>query len=66
MEEGVEGTVRLRVLVAPDGTVQQVDLAASSGDPRLDAAAREAAWRWRYRPRGSTAWVERRVTFRLD
>lgn len=50
MRNGEHGTVLLRVLVGTDGLPQQVDIARSSGHPRLDRAAREAVQRWRFRP----------------
>jgi protein TonB len=48
--EGVAGTVRLEVLVTETGSVADVQVTASSGDRRLDEAAREWVHRWRYRP----------------
>jgi len=49
-EEGVEGTVQLEVLVTESGAVAEVKVTKSSGDQRLDAAAKEWVRRWRYRP----------------
>ncbi len=49
-DEGREGTVLLRLTVAADGTVTEAVVVRSSGSPDLDAAAREAASRWRLRP----------------
>jgi TonB family protein len=48
--DGVEGRVRLKVLVTEEGTVADVQVVSSSGDRRLDAAAREFVSKWRYRP----------------
>jgi protein TonB len=46
-----EGTVLLQVLVDVDGRPLQVDVNRSSGDRRLDLAAREQVLRhWRFRP----------------
>ncbi len=45
-----EGTVRLRVLISPDGRVEQVTVAKSSGFDRLDDAALQAVRKWRFRP----------------
>ncbi|MGQ9778285.1 MAG: energy transducer TonB [Bacillota bacterium] len=46
--EGVEGTVRLTVLLSPTGR-PQAELVASSGDRRLDSyALRAVAEAWRY------------------
>ena len=37
--DGEEGTVTLRFIVQPDGSVSDIRIARSSGHPRLDAAA---------------------------
>jgi len=50
VEEGIEGTVKLKVLVTESGTVAEVRISGSSGDQRLDAAAREWVRGWRYHP----------------
>jgi TonB family protein len=47
---GTEGTVRLRVLVKLDGTVQEVAVTSSSGSPVLDRAAVAAVRRWLFIP----------------
>ena len=41
-ENGIEGRVKLRVQVAPDGSVCHVKLVESSGSLALDRAARRA------------------------
>lgn len=45
-----EGTVTLRVLVDASGVPQRVEIARSSGHPRLDASAKESVERARFRP----------------
>jgi protein TonB len=45
-----QGTVRLRVVISPDGHVKEIGVAASSGFERLDKAALEAVRRWRFKP----------------
>jgi TonB family protein len=45
-----EGTVRLKLQVAPSGQVQSVVILKSSGYPRLDAAAIQAARAMAYKP----------------
>ncbi len=40
----------LRVSVSVDGTPLEVDVAASSGHPNLDAAALSAVRQWRFIP----------------
>lgn len=64
-ENGEEGTVVLKVLVAPGGKVQKVDIVKSSRSPALDRAAKKAAQSGQF---STTAWTEFRVpvTFRLD
>jgi protein TonB len=51
LRAGIEGTVLLQVLVDVDGRPLQVDVNRSSGDRRLDLAARDQVLRhWRFRP----------------
>ncbi len=49
-ELGVEGTVRLRVVVEADARVSAVEIVTSSGSDLLDEAAAEAARDWTFRP----------------
>lgn len=44
-----EGTVRLKVLISADGSVEDISVARSSGFDRLDRAALDAVRRWRFR-----------------
>jgi len=44
----IQGTVRLQVIVAPDGNVSMVRLI--SGPPELASAALQAVKKWKYRP----------------
>jgi len=69
--EGVEGTVKLKVTVGTTGNVEQVTVAASSGDTRLDSAAVASVRKWKYRPavqNGEPRRVETyaTVSFRLN
>ena len=69
--DGVEGMVRLKVLVSETGAVAEVDVIESSGDRRLDAAAAEFVGKWRYRPAVQDGMPRRvytyaKVTFELD
>ena len=47
---GLEGTVRVRVLVGEDGRVQEVTVGKSSGETALDDAAMDAVRYWRFEP----------------
>ncbi|MFA7292823.1 MAG: TonB family protein [Rhodocyclaceae bacterium] len=67
---GEEGKVNLRVFVDAGGRPSQIELKASSGSPRLDQAAQEAVWRWKFVParRGDesiAAWVLVPIVFTL-
>ena len=67
---GEQGRVVVRVFVEPGGAPAQVELRASSGHRRLDAAAVEAVRRWRFVParRGAEpvgAWVLVPISFNL-
>ena len=50
LRRGVGGTVRVQVTVSPDGSVERMEVAESSGDRTLDRAAMEAVRRWRFKP----------------
>jgi protein TonB len=70
VEEGVEGIVKLEVLVTEPGSVAEVKVAKSSGDRRLDAAALEFVKGWRYKPavqdgKPRSVWTHAVVTFEL-
>ncbi len=45
-----EGTVRLRVVITPDGRVKEISIARSSGFDSLDDAALAAVRKWKFRP----------------
>lgn len=66
-----QGTVLLRVLVDAQGRVERVEVARSSGHPQLDAAAREAVSKARFKPvldagTPTPAWGLVPIEFRLD
>ena len=48
--QGIEGAVRVRVVVGKDGSVETANVAASSGYPSMDDAAVSAAYRYRFSP----------------
>lgn len=66
-----QGSVLLRVLVDEHGAPQRIEIARSSGHPKLDAAAREAVRNARFRPvlragQPAPAWGLVPIEFRLD
>jgi protein TonB len=67
---GIEGRVRVHVLVGENGKPQEVTLGRTSGDSSLDEAAMEAVRRWRFEPARRNgvpvrAWVAVPVQFKL-
>lgn len=67
---GEEGTVVLRVFVETTGRPSQIEVKSASGSPRLDQAAQDAVWRWKFVParRGDEtigAWVLVPIVFNL-
>jgi protein TonB len=67
---GIQGMTTLRVYVAADGRVGEVQVQESAGHPDLDNAAADAVKRWRFEParRGTEpvgVWVLLPVEFRL-
>jgi outer membrane biosynthesis protein TonB len=48
MQEKVEGTVKLRLTVAKDGTIKQIE--PMGGPPALVGSSVSAVQQWRYRP----------------
>ncbi|HEY3768109.1 MAG TPA: energy transducer TonB [Candidatus Angelobacter sp.] len=66
---GIQGQVRLRAIIARDGSIQSLN--AINGNPLLIRAAMDAVSQWRYRPyvlNGETVEVETFITvnFRKD
>lgn len=64
------GKTVLRVYVEPGGKPSRIQVKASSGSPRLDQAAQDAVWRWKFVParRGDEAvgaWVVVPIDFNL-
>jgi TonB family protein len=47
-KKGISGTVRLHVIVAKDGSIEQLEV--MSGHPLLQQAALDAVRQWRYQP----------------
>ena len=65
---GVAGTTALRLLIDPEGQVDSVEVAQSSGHPGLDSAAVHGARRMTFEPairggRPVSAWVDVPVRF---
>jgi protein TonB len=68
---GEEGTTMLRVFVAADGSVRQVEVKTTSGSSRLDDSALRTVRGWKFVPakRGSVAvdsWVLVPIVFKLE
>lgn len=66
-----QGTVRLRAYVGTDGRASSITVMRSSGFPRLDQAAVESVYRWRFAPgtrdgQPIPMWTEVPVRFQLS
>lgn len=48
--QGIEGAVRVRLVVDREGTVEAAEIAATSGYGTMDSAAVEAVYRYRFSP----------------
>lgn len=48
--QGISGSVGVRVLVSADGVPESVTVVASSGNSAVDASVVEAAYKWRFDP----------------
>ena len=67
---GLEGVVRVRVLVGENGVPQEVTLAKSSGESSMDDAALKAVREWVFKPAmrngmPARAWVVVPIEFKL-
>lgn len=49
-KNGIEGTVRIKVLIDTTGKVTSASIISSSGSSLLDQAALQAVYRWRFSP----------------
>lgn len=49
-KNGIEGTVRIRVLIDVNGKVSEASISSSSGSSLLDQAALQAVHKWRFSP----------------
>src|SRR5438105_3903142 len=50
LKKGSEGSVKLRIVLAQDGSVAAATVSKSSRDPVLDETARKAVLKWKMRP----------------
>ena len=50
LQKGSEGFVKLRIVLAKDGSVTKVTVLKSSGDSVLDETARSAVTKWKMKP----------------
>ena len=70
-DNGEEGTVTLRFIVQPDGSVSDIRIARSSGYRRLDAAAQKALRNIKLQPatchgKPIAVRIHKSITFKID
>lgn len=69
-KRGIEGQLRLKILIDQKGKVAQVEVHTSSGYQDFDQAAAEAVYQWQFKPaqiegKERSSWVLIPITFRL-
>ncbi|MCL6588889.1 MAG: energy transducer TonB [Firmicutes bacterium] len=64
LNEGIQGAVGLRILVFANGGLERIELLSSSGDSRLDNAARRAVNNWRFQPESDAYYID--IVFDFD
>lgn len=70
-KEGLQGKVKLQVLIRENGQVDEIRIAKSSGYKLLDMEAIQAIQKWRFRPakkdgQNVACWVEIPLSFKLQ
>ncbi|MEQ1866559.1 MAG: energy transducer TonB [Micropepsaceae bacterium] len=66
LEAEREGSVRLRITIAPDGTVADATVVTAHPTGWFESAAVNAVKRWRYRPSGRMISTEVEIEFKLS
>lgn len=71
VSRGVSGTVKLEVVVQPDGKVKSTRVVASTGSEKLDQIAQQAVAKWQFRPgltngQAATKKVIVPITFKIE
>jgi TonB family protein len=61
----LQGSVKVRVSVSPEGRPSNVEILKSSGHDLLDRAAVDAISEWKFLPRSAPYFVEKNITFQL-
>ena len=67
---GIEGQVKLKVLITKEGRVKEIEIASSSGYQSLDGAAKKAVMDWQFKPAQREnyrvhSWVLIPISFKL-
>ena len=71
VSRGVSGTVKLEVVVQPDGKVKSTRVVLSTGSEKLDQIAQQAVVKWQFRPgmtngKAATKKVIVPITFKIE
>ena len=71
VSRGVSGTVKLEVVVQPDGKVKSARVVLSTGSQKLDQIAQQAVAKWQFRPgltngKAATKKVIVPITFKIE
>lgn len=66
LDRGKEGVVRIRLTIAPDGSVSEATVIAADPPGWFERAAIDAVRQWRYQPPGRPLVTEAVIEFKLD
>ena len=66
LEREKEGIVRVRLTIAPDGSVSEATVIAADPPGWFENAALDAVKQWRYQPPGRPLVTEAVIEFKLD
>ena len=66
LEAEKEGIVRLRITIAPDGSVAKAEIVSAQPRGWFDSAAVKAVMQWRYQPPGRMIQTEVEIEFKLS
>lgn len=62
---GLQGSVRIRIIVSAEGLASETILLKSSGHQVLDQAAIDVTSKWRFKKKSSPYYVEKNIVFEL-
>lgn len=65
LRRGIEGSLKVKIIVSPEGTPQDIIVLSSSGHDILDKAALEAVKVWKFSPQIKSYFVLKTIVFQI-